>query len=492
MIDCRPTFIATVVLSAFLWAIAGPANAGPEPTDAELPQSSGSVTIAETAESTAKPEPSDATDTATPAPAKEPVTPEKPAAATAEPETTTTDDQSTPAASTESATKAEPETTTEPEKATETASEPQPERNRTLRVASWGGAYGKAQARAILEPVRTELDILIERVAVDNESPQTEQADVLEVNRSSLVQGCRSGAFAPIQPIDLSRGPNGGDSAGDFIADGITDCGVATFAWSALVLYDGEKFRRATPRTLVDVFDIKRFPGKRAFPKRTENLLEMLAVANGIEKAKVYKALQDRETLDDVFASLEKLLPHIEWSASAGDAIGMLERGDARFALAYSGRAFRKTIAGRLSAIWDGHIYDHGSWVISAKARDRELAKSFIVLATSPKMLAAQARIWPYGPMRKSAAAMAGRHSLLDVELSRFMPTSEARLAAGLRRNAEFWLKNGERLNERLALLLDGFPIGIRVAPPLRRPEPPPPPIPPLPERARIALDRSN
>ena len=170
----------------------------------------------------------------------------------------------------------------------------------------------------------------------------------------------------------------------------------------------------------------------------------------------------------------------------------MLERGKARFALAYSGRAFRKTIAGRLSAIWYGHIYDQGSWVISASARDQELAKSFIALATSPRMLAAQARIWPYGPMRKSAAAMAGRHSLLDVELSRFMPTSEARLRAGLRRNAEFWLENSARMNDRLATLMEGFPIGIRIAAPLRRPEPPPPPIPPLPERSRNAVDGSN
>ncbi|MGI9409408.1 MAG: extracellular solute-binding protein [Hyphomicrobiaceae bacterium] len=386
----------------------------------------------------------------------------------------------------------EPATKSEPATAKEQASEPLQARNRVLRVASWGGAYGKAQTRAIIEPVRTELDILIERVAVDDEQPEIGQADVLEVNQSSLVRGCRSGAFARIQPIDLSRSPNGGDGAGDFIADGVTDCGVATFAWSALVLFDGAKFRRGTPRTLSDVFDTKRFPGKRAFPKRMENLLEMLAVASGIDRANVYEALLDRKALDKIFARLEKLLPHIVWSKSAGESVALLERGKARFALAYSGRAFRKTIAGRLTAIWDGHIYDHGSWVISARARDQELAKSFITLATSPKMLAAQARIWPYGPMRKSAAAMAGRHSLLDVELSRFMPTSEARLPAGLRRNAEFWLENSKRLNDRLATLMEGFPIGIRIAAPLRRPEPPPPPIPPLPERSRNTVDGSN
>ena len=492
MIDYRTALVTAAMLLAFCWTFTGPASAGPEPSDTEPARSAPTTTAQQEAPSKAKTEPTATAETAAPTSETKPQAEAAPAA------TATTSDPSTSEKVSPQSNEAEPVKQAEPsaktERVTETApaSEPKLERNRTLRVASWGGAYGKAQARAIIEPARTELDILIERVAVDDESPQTAGADVLEVNQSSLVQGCRSGAFARIQPIDLSRGPNGTDGAGDFIADGITDCGVATFAWSALVLIDGENFRRATPRTLADVFDVRRFPGKRAFPRRMENLLEMLAVASGVEKSGVYEALRDRKTLDEIYARLEKLLPHIVWTNSAAEAVTLLERGKARFALAYSGRAFRKTLAGRLSAIWDGHIYDHGSWVISANARDRELAKSFIALATSPKMLAAQARIWPYGPMRKSAAAMAGRHSLLDVELSRFMPTSEARLAAGLRSNAEFWLENSKRLNARLATLKEGFPIGIRVPAPLRRPEPPPPPIPPLPERSRTSAGGSN
>ena len=76
--------------------------------------------------------------------------------------------------------------------------------------------------------------------------------------------------------------------------------------------------------------------------------------------------------------------------------------------------------------------------------------------------------------MRKSAAAMVGRHSLLDVELAPFMPTSDIRLDAGLRRDGQFWTENAGRFNDRLAALLEGYPKGIRVPPPNRRPEPPP------------------
>ena len=481
MTELRSVVIAAAILFAACWTAALPATAGPEPKATDAAHTAETATGEGTATSKADSVPARETETQSSTSIVETQEQEKPAATAAESETGSNVETAKP--------ETDPETTAgaAAAPATQTTKEPlaeQPERTRTLRVASWGGAYGKAQSRAILEPVRTELDIRIERVSIDKDSTQAGNADVLEVDRSSLVKGCRSGAFAPIQPIDLSHGPDGGDGAGDFVADGITDCGVATFAWSALVLFDGENFRGLRPRSLADVFNLKRFPGKRAFPKRMENLLEMLVVSGGTEKADVYAALRDREALDKAYARLEKLLPHITWTESASETVALLERGKVRFALAYSGRAFRKTIAGRLNAIWDGHIYDHGSWVISANARDQELAKTFIALATSPKMLAAQARIWPYGPMRKSAVAMAGRHSLLDVELSQFMPTSQIRLAAGMRRNAEFWLEQGERLNQRLATLMEGFPIGIRPDMPMRRPEPPPPPIPPLPEQA--------
>ncbi|MDH3582568.1 MAG: extracellular solute-binding protein, partial [Hyphomicrobiales bacterium] len=234
------------------------------------------------------------------------------------------------------------------------------------------------------------------------------------------------------------------------------------------------KFKKRKPGRLADVFNIKRFPGKRAFQRSPDGLLEMFLMANGTPRDQVYEKLSDRKQRDDTFKALEALLPHIVFVDSAGEALEELESGAVVFSIGYSGRAFRKTIAGNIRAIWDGHVYDHGSWAISSNANDRSLAKDFISLATSPQLMAAQARLWPYGPMRKSAAALVGRHARLDIELAPFMPTSEIRLNAGLRRDATFWAENRERLEDRLAALREGFPLGVRVPPPPRKPAPEP------------------
>ena len=347
-----------------------------------------------------------------------------------------------------------------------------------LRIASWGGAYGEAQERAILAPIGSQLGIKIERTETPARSPAAASADVVEVDQASLARGCQSGDFVRLAPIDLIGSPDNQNATEDFVNGASSPCGVATFAWSALILFDQSRFTKRTPRSLADAFNIKRFPGKRAFPKRVENLIELLAMATGVAPDDVYPALLDEKQSDGLFLRLEALLPHIVWVEDSAEALSKLESNEVRFALSYSGRAFRKTIAGGLSALWSGHVYDHGSWAISSKAADKDIAKSFIALATSPKLLAAQARLWPYGPMRHSAVAMVGRHALLDVELAPFMPTSDQRLRTGLRRDAAFWSKHGLELQDRLNALLEGFPKGVRVSPPVRRPEPPPPPPP--------------
>lgn len=354
------------------------------------------------------------------------------------------------------------------------AAQTEDEERRVLRIASWGGAYGQAQTRAIVEPLQTELKIRIERMTLRDGDVPAKTADLVEIGQRALRDGCQAGTLMRIAPIDLASSVDGAAAAEDFIAGGLSECGVGSFAWSALMLVDLAAFKTRKPRRLGDVFNVKRFPGKRAFVKRPENLLEMIAMANGTPAAEVYDALGERKRLDEIFVRLGKLLPHVVWVESAQAGLAKLDSGEVKFAMTYSGRAFRKTIAGNLSAIWDGHIYDHVSWAIPADARNAALAKDFVVLATSPKLLAAQARLWPYGPMRKSAAALVGRHAHLDVELAPFMPTSSRRLTTGLRKDAQFWAANRDALRDRLAALLQGFPKGVRVPPPSRRPDPPP------------------
>jgi putative spermidine/putrescine transport system substrate-binding protein len=244
-----------------------------------------------------------------------------------------------------------------------------------------------------------------------------------------------------------------------------------------------------TPGELSHLLDVKRYPGKRALIRSPRRVLEMMLLASGVKRSDVYAELATRQGQDKAFELLDELAKDVLWVEGPREAMLALDEGGATMAMTYSGRAFRRLIASRLEPIWDGHIIDFASWAVPATTTLRAEAQKFILAATSAQNLAAQARIWPYGPMRRSALRLAKRHSLLDTDLDEFMSTSELRFSQGLMYDAAFWMKHGAKLEDRFAAWQNGVPFGIRVPIPNQAP---PPPLPPPPELApELVPDRA-
>jgi len=366
----------------------------------------------------------------------------------------------------------------EPEQVVKEAAKP---KEATLVVSSWSGAYGDAQRRAIIAPVARDLGMKIERRSRANESSNVAAVDVTELDQSSLMEACRAGRV-------LKLGEIAGNLDGqDFFVAQKGRCGVPTFAWSSMIIANGEAMKKLArsryrvPGKLSHLLDTKGYPGKRALIREPKRLIEMVLLADGVAREQLYVRLSTRQGQDQAFELLDKLSKNIVWVDGSREALEALDAGQATFAMTYSGRAFRRLIASRLLPIWDGHIIDYASWAVSAKSRQPDAARRFILAATTAESLAAQARLWPYGPMRRSALPLARRHDLLDTELDPFMPTSDLRFSQGVVLDAAFWAEHGEALRRRFVDWQDGIPLGIRVPVPRKAP---PPPTPPIPRRA--------
>jgi len=368
-----------------------------------------------------------------------------------------------------------PGQTAEPEKAAATAAVPV---EKPLIVTSWSGAYGDAQRRAIIAPVARNLGIKIQRRSHAGAQTDVATADVTELDQSSLMAACRSGQVLKLDDLATRA------DSDDFVVAGKNRCGVPTFAWSSIVIANGAamkkiaKNRYREPGKLSHLLDTKRYPGKRAMIRAPKRLLEMLLLADGVSRDELYARLSTRQGQDQAFEILDRLNGDILWVDGSRDALLALDSGQATFAMTYSGRAFRRLIASRLHAIWDGHIMDYASWAVSATSTRPDEARRFILAATTAESLAAQARLWPYGPMRRSALPLAQRHDLLDTELGPFMPTSEMRFSQGVVLNAGFWAEYGTDLQRRFDDWRAGVPMGIRVPVPTQAPPAPAPPIP--------------
>jgi len=259
-----------------------------------------------------------------------------------------------------------------------------------------------------------------------------------------------------IEVSSLGAAPNGQSVEEDFLDGGLSSCGVASVAWSTAIAFDRQAFRKGEPTAISALLDTARFPGKRALPKNPRYTLELALLADGVPPESVYAELATEAGADRAFAALDKIKDDIVFWDKAGQPITWLLEGKVVMAAGYSGRIFRAVVGDqqRIGILWDGQIYDVDAWAIPKAARNKKEAMRFISFATSPARLAAQAQLIAYGPMRKSAVQMVGKHPVIGVEMQAFLPTAPDNFKKALKFDAAWWNEHEAELSKRFAAWL--------------------------------------
>lgn len=329
----------------------------------------------------------------------------------------------------------------------------------SLSVASWGGAYGQSQEIAYFEPFTKKTGVKITTETYDGTlaaikakiGGSTSPFDIVDLSAYALDMLCREGLLETIDSATLVAGSGGQSASEDFISGGVNSCGIASVAWSTVIAFDRQAFAKAQPSKIADLLDIQRFPGKRALPNEPRYTLELALLADGVEPANLYSELGTPAGADRAFAALDKIKPQILWWSKAEDVIGMLMQRKASMAAGFSGRIFRAAVSARqrIDVLWDGQIYDLDLWAIPKGAANKEDAKRFIAFATEPAQMAAQAELIAYGPMRKSAIALVGKHPSIDIEMKGFLPTAPDNFKKALKFDEVWWKDHGTELEAR-------------------------------------------
>ena len=222
----------------------------------------------------------------------------------------------------------------------------------TLAIATWGGAYGQSQDVAYFEPFTAKTGVKIKTETYDGTvsaikdkiGDSASPIDVVDLSAGALDTLCHDGLLETMEVSMLDPAPSGTSASDDFLAGGLTSCGVASVAWSAALAFDRHAFTKAKPSKIADLLDLKRFPGKRALPNGPRYTLELALLADGVEPGNVYQELGTTEGADRAFAALDKIKPEILWWDKAKEPISWLIEGKAAMAAGYSGRIFRAAL----------------------------------------------------------------------------------------------------------------------------------------------------
>ena len=152
-----------------------------------------------------------------------------------------------------------------------------------LTIASAGGAWQQAQHNAWYAPFAQKMGIKFneEETSAGMSRVQAQvQAnnvtdDVVTVDTSEVLAACDSGILVK---LDWSKiAPRDG-----FLPGAARDCGMGLDVYGDVAAYNTDVIKSDPPTSVLDIFDNKRWPGKRALQKVAANNLEWALEADGV------------------------------------------------------------------------------------------------------------------------------------------------------------------------------------------------------------------
>ena len=331
-----------------------------------------------------------------------------------------------------------------------------------LVVVSWGGAYTKSQQKAYSNPFmknNSGIKIVNDDSSSEGASKLRAQAeagkvtwDVVDVLPDTAIALCDEGLAIEINPEkDLAKGANGVSAKEDFGAALVSPCFIPEIVYSTTIGYRTDKVGGTPPSTISDVFDTKKYPGKRALQKSPSGNLEWALVADGVAIKDVYTMLGTDEGVKRAFKKLDTIKKDVVWWTKGAQPGQLLADGEVVMASAYNGRLFSAIVENKqpVGMMWDAQVFELDGYIIPKGAPHMKEAMAYVKFATDTKRQADQAKYISYGPARASSAALVGKHAELGIDMGPHMPTAPANSKNVIYKDINFWADHKDELAEK-------------------------------------------
>ena len=348
-----------------------------------------------------------------------------------------------------------------------TGADPSAARDRTITVATWGGAYEYSQVKAYFEPFTSETGIRVKIARYNGGLSELQRQvaggevawDLMDMTMADNRAACRQGLLERIDHAVLAPAPDGTPADEDFVDGALTECGVSQIVYAMVTGYNRDAFPGERPSRMRDIFDLRRFPGKRALQRIPEANLEWALRSYGVPRQDLYQLLSTERGLRLAFERLDHIRDQVIWWTSTDEPVELLVKGEAVIASHYNGRLFdAAVIQGHpIEIIWDSQIYELGAWGIPKGTPRIEDVLAFIRFATGTRPLADQAKYISYGPARRSSMQLVSKHAETGVDMRPHLPTTPANFESAILKDTEWYASLYERIKSRFdAWLAEG------------------------------------
>jgi len=258
--------------------------------------------------------------------------------------------------------------------------------------------------------------------------------DVIMVEAPELVRGCEDGIFEKIDWAVVKKDK--------FIPGDTSTCGAGAVLWGVTLFYDPAKVTNG-PDTYAKLWDVKTYPGKRLLRQSPKTTLEIALLADGVAPADIYKLLATPAGQKRAFDKLDQIKPNLMWWKAGTQPVQMIASGDVTYAVGFTGRIVRANDAGaKYPLLWKTLLYSVDYWAVVKGSPNAKEGMKMVEWITDSKPLLALAETYAVSPANKDAAA----NPALSVKNPGML---SAHVTDGLFINTEFWVQNGEDLEQK-------------------------------------------
>lgn len=302
---------------------------------------------------------------------------------------------------------------------------------------SWGGSTQQAQKRFWALPFNKASGI---NVVMDGPTDYGKfkamvesgnvSWDVVDVEADFAYKAANDGL---LEPIDFSI-----VKKDDIDPRFATPHAVGSFYYSFVLGYNKQTFAKEEPKTWSDLFDLKRFPGKRTFYKwSAPGALEIALLADGVAPDKLYPL-----DLDRAFKKLDTIKSQIVWWTGGAQSQQLLASGEAPLGMFWNGRLHYLARTGvNVGTSWNQNLTASDMLVIPKGAKNKAAAMKYLAAATSPEAQANFAADTGFAPINLKSK------SLMPAAAAADLPDQHTQGQINL--NMKYWSENRDAIGKR-------------------------------------------
>jgi mannopine transport system substrate-binding protein len=153
--------------------------------------------------------------------------------------------------------------------------------------------------------------------------------------------------------------------------------GVLYLVGAQVLAHDTRAYKGRPPRTWMDFWNVKDFPGRRALSNSGGPFATIVSalIADGVPRDKLFPL-----DLDRAFRKLDEIRPHIAvWWRTGSQSSSMWESDDIAMALMWSGQAYATKKTGfPLDWSYEDTLANFGAWAILKNCPHPNAARAFI------------------------------------------------------------------------------------------------------------------